>query len=99
MGELKCSVPDCPEKVTTSFGKNNEFHFCKDHYRAWGYYYHGFRKASGYGCDGLIHPKNWNEAMKEFLEHCRVEIVALRQLGISRDASIEEAYKAAIGGH
>ena len=92
---MKCSVLGCKEKAITSVGKNDEFHFCRDHWRAWSYYYHGFRKASGFGCDGLIHPQNWREAMKEFLEHCRGEIAALEQLGISKDANIEEAYGAA----
>jgi len=92
---MNCSVPSCNDETTTSVGRNDEFHFCRAHGRAWHYYYHGFRKASGFGCDGLIHSKNWHEAMKEFLEFCQIEIIALEQLGITKDASIEEAYGAA----
>ncbi len=94
--DRKCSVSGCDEKTTSSVGKNDEYHFCRDHNRAWSYYYHGFRRGKGFGCDGLLRIKKvWEPAMREFLEHCRKEIVALKQLGISKDDSIEEAYKAA----
>jgi hypothetical protein len=30
--------------------------------------------------DGYVHPKLWDKAMKDFLEWCRVEIVACTQI-------------------
>lgn len=93
---MKCSVLGCGEKAVGSVGKNDEFHFCRDHRRAWGYYRMGFYRGRGFRCDGLVRKKVWDEAMKEFLRDCRVEVSALKQLGISEDASIEEAYGAAV---
>ena len=79
---MDCSVPGCERRAISNVGRNDEFHFCGDHSRAWGYYYQGFRKASGFVCDGRIHRKNWDEAMREFLEHCRMEIVGMEQLAM-----------------
>jgi len=93
---LKCSVEGCGEKVTTSLGKDAEVHFCRVHYTAWGYFHRGFYAGRGFGVDGLIRRRVWDEAMREFLKHCRTEVVALKQLGIPKDASLEQAYKAAM---
>lgn len=91
---MKCSVEGCNGKAVESVGKDDEFHFCKEHREAWGYFHRGFYAGRGFGVDGLIRRKVWAEAMQEFLAHCCVEISALKQLGISKDASLEEAYKA-----
>lgn len=93
---MKCSVPDCPQKVTTSVGKNDEFHFCKEHWLRWGDFRAGYYDGhyGNYERHGRLNRKLWDAAMPAFIDHCRVEIVALKQLGISKDASLEEAYGA-----
>jgi len=91
--EIKCSVEGCGEKVTTSLGKGDEFHFCRHHNTAWGYFHRGFYAGRGFGVDGLVRRKVWDEAMREFLEHCWTEIIALEQLGATKDTSLEELYR------
>lgn len=79
---MKCDVEGCPRIATSTFGpkKHTERHLCSMHYEAWGYFRRGYYSALGYGIDGLIHPKLWDKAMNDFLEWCRVEIVACTQI-------------------
>ena len=77
---MKCMVEGCPEDATEVIGKNDEIHLCGSHKAAWGYFRVGFYRSRGISCDGLLHMKVWSEAMKEFLEYCRIEIVGRNQL-------------------
>lgn len=80
---MKCSVLGCSKKVTNSVGKNDEFHFCKDHREAWGYFHRGFYAGRGFGVDGLLRRKVWDEAMQEFLKWCRTEIATCTKIAES----------------
>lgn len=76
----KCIVEGCNTEATTRVGGNDEYSFCGDHSTAWGYYRGGYYEAKGFGGDGLLHKKEWDKAMKAFLEWCRVEVVACTQI-------------------
>ena len=93
---MKCSVEGCEGEVVYNTGRNDEYHFCRNHREAWKYYHEGFRRGKGFYCDGLIRMKKvWEPAMREFLEHCSGEIVALKQLGATKDTSLAELYRRA----
>jgi len=77
---MKCMVKGCPGESTKTLGKNDEINLCGSHRNAWGYFRNGFYRSRGIGCDGLVHMKLWNEAMREFFEHCSKEIAGRNQL-------------------
>lgn len=76
----KCDIEGCGRTATSTFGKNDKCHLCSMHHEAWGYFRRGYYTALGKESDGYVHLKLWDKAMNDFLEWCRVEIVACTQI-------------------
>ncbi len=86
---MKCIVEECGEKSTGTVGSKDEYALCGAHRKAWSYYHSGYldKHYGNYDRHGRLNKKLWNEAMKGFLEHCRIEIVALAEIAeaVARD--------------
>lgn len=95
--EMNCSVPGCNRKSTNEPEGSDEFKLCKEHWSRWGDFFAGYQDGhyGNFERHGRLNRKLWRNAMLAFLHHCQIEISALAQLGIPKDASIEEAYGAA----
>lgn len=95
--EMKCSVEGCGEKATSQPGGSDEFKLCSEHWPRWGDFHAGYQDGH-YGNSerhGRLNRTLWNKTMLAFLEHCRIEIVALKELGATKDTSLEDLYRRA----
>ena len=93
---MKCSVEGCDQEATNEPEGSDEFKLCAEHWSRWGDFRAGYYDGhyGNFERHGRLNRKLWRAAMLAFLDHCRSEIIALEQLGITKDASLEEAYKA-----
>ncbi|MBA7605560.1 hypothetical protein ES703_12693 [subsurface metagenome] len=87
---MNCLVEGCNRESTRTVGSKDDYHFCSQHREAWGHYHSGYldKHYGNYDRHSRLNKKLWDEAMKGFLEHCRVEIVACTQI---TEALIREA--------
>ena len=79
---MECSVIGCYEESDGQPEGSKEVNLCPQHYEAWQY----FRKGYYLGAekeDGRLHRPLWNKALQAFLEWCRVEIVACKEIAES----------------
>lgn len=91
---MKCSVLGCDEEATNEPEGSDEFKLCPEHWSRWRDFHAGYLDGHYGNSDrhGRLNRKLWRKAMLAFLKHCRVEIIALKELGISRDTRLEEIY-------
>lgn len=76
---MRCSVEGCNRKSDGEPEGSKEYNLCPEHYKAWGYFFKGYRIALGKD-DRRLRRGLWNKAMRAFLSWCEIEISACTEI-------------------